>query len=754
MEPSASQERPSDETDPLDRWVSSLRAHVEARDGATDPPLDDECLRACCMALVTGPLVPGVEPLDPSPHDRVRSVLEQAPRGALPEIDACRLWLSCANGLDVDMVTELAPLAEKPLWEPMEAIIYRVLAHLGRRRTLAEIVLRKTPLTLARADALFEASLGSMFERDRIEQIAADPESVWPASLCDRWKTLLRAEWSVASGEANDPLEQTLTSLMDAVGDGPAQDLADVEVQRIAARASAARVRMDLTRGRVNNEGLTHPAAQGLPIWERAVLQALTYWRLGDVEAATAELDAALAHNPHQTSIRLALACLRSPDAPEAALAVLDHDEPTRQVLISRAALLARTGRYDEAAEALPTTEEQTPVGLEALRYRWLDAQHRFERQAHALRTALAERRGDWHEADAAWRQVCTEQRTNALRVARQMFVAQRELSQLAEHQTWRQGLAKQRLQQAGNEIGGVPLVADARFFRGLATTSSDPERAVKDLRTLSRSRTWVQAEQRAGGGRLLAVGDALARLGQTGDAVRAYALAAEASPATAGERLAVAAVYAAIGRAAASEEIARSADRADELAPNSPWPPLMTALGLLIAGDWDAAQPHLARAQERGAPEDLVRCLRCVSQGVSDPGTLSTDELADLGLPKPIEALVHLAVGDRRDVRHLEAFAAYFGPGWIDAAPGDPAPLARRLLASLCDDDRWDDALAMTDDLVRSGRAWAIELAATVRARHAMLCAVRGNLDQAAEALEELSALLERAPGQDPGPT
>jgi hypothetical protein len=96
--------------------------------------------------------------------------------------------------------------------------------------------------------------------------------------------------------------------------------------------------------------------------------------------------------------VRLALAALRAAGQGEAALAVLAEGEPTRGVLATRAALLARAGRYDEAEQALAGA--RSPARSEPARHSWPRCRERALRREQALRAALAERRGDFDVAE------------------------------------------------------------------------------------------------------------------------------------------------------------------------------------------------------------------------------------------------------------------------------------------------------------------------------------------------------------------
>ncbi len=209
-----------------------------------------------------------------------------------------------------------------------------------------------------------------------------------------------------------------------------------------------------------------------------------------------------------------------------------------------------------------------------------------------------------------------------ALQKAIQLFTVRRELNSLTNRQGWRGSVIRQILERGRREISNIPLVGDALFFRTAAFMDDDHEQSVKDFKRLIRQRSWVEKEQRAGGGMLIFVGDSLLNMGQADDAVHAYELAMVSPQAEVKERLAVATVYAEILRREDSNAISRAADRATDLAPDTHLPQLLAALGLLISGDGDAAMSRIDIAEKLGASETACRCLRSIC--TSEFGTMT----------------------------------------------------------------------------------------------------------------------------------
>jgi tetratricopeptide (TPR) repeat protein len=534
----------------------------------------------------------------------------------------------------------------------------------------------------------------------------------------------------------SEPVVSDLSALASLANQNPPRTLAESESRRIAARATAALARARLAQGIEVESMLTGIPGSTLPSWERAYLRGLGSWQDGDISGAISHLQSALEHNPHQTSIRLAIASLRASQSLEAALSVLEYPEPTREMWNARAALLARLERYAEAEDALRHCSPESTVASEPERYSWSRGRVQSRRREAALCTGLAERRRDWEMASKSWLAVSAGRRT--LQETRQLFAARQELESLPAGKSWRRDVLRQRLERGRTELGNIPLVGDALFFRANAMQAMQPDRAIKDFETLLRRRAWVEAECRVGGGRIVYVADALLRAGRVDDAIRGYELVRASRGTEVDERLAVALVLKEILHHAEASAITRAAERATVLAPTGPWPQLLAALGLLIMGDVSSARSRLDVAETRGAPEGVCRCLRSTCAVASSGTATLTDEELNT-LPGEVGAVVRFLCGAEPETARIKKYANKLGETWLAHCPTDPSLTARRFLAILFDEGRWEEVMRFADILARSEQPWAKDLAALARVRHALHSADRGDLKQAEMELEKV---------------
>ncbi|MGE0129094.1 MAG: hypothetical protein AB7U82_13530 [Blastocatellales bacterium] len=735
--------------DELARLIAALRDHDCARSPRRANEDDDRgILQAVCLTLIAGPSELSIE-FQPSPLlDQINVTLREAEPDDLPEARVCRLWLSCAAGTnEPDAANQFAALAEESLWPPALALVYRALSCFGRRRSMANLLPLSDSLSLAQADAWLEATHAADPDERFLDRLDASNDEWLPAAIRDRWRLLLAAEAALACGSLPTAIEETLAAMASETDEQPARGLAEAVSRRLSARAAAALARAQLAQGRGDDGALGGPASLHLPAWEREYLRALSRWHLGDQEAATTCLRTALDLNPHQTPTRLALAALLAGQSPEIALQTLEHDEPTREIYAARAALLARLGRYREAEETLDRVASDATVGAEPARFSWARGREQARRREQALRAALAEHHGDWNTADKSWRAACAEEQHRSLLEARQLFAAGGELRALAAGQNWRRGVLEQRAERLRRQLGEIPLGADAMFFRAVAMMDAAPHRAIKDFQTLLRRRAWVEAERRAGGGRIVRAGDTLLSLGQVEEAIRAYRLVDSDSTPGVKERLAVASVYAEVMRRSGATAITGEADQAMDLAPGSPWPQWLAALGLMIAGESEIAMKRLAASvnEDADAPELIRRCLQAVCAALSGAGddSMTDEELAALNMPPETEAVVRLLCGAGDEIARIEALVESRGEAWIERCPVDAQSVARRLIAAWREQGDWDRALELARQLERSGQAWAVEMAALTRVRHALERACQGKLAEAEAELREVEATL-----------
>jgi hypothetical protein len=674
------------------RLVESLQSHHVGRGGG---PLTPGFLSACVAVLAKAGAEPGA---DPPTEELVGNLRDGEGTGAI-EACVCRIWLGGADG------TEELPslLCNASLWTPIRFLGYRALAFLGRRTTLAGLLPHGDPLELPEADAWMDAA------RDPL----AGAITVAPGGT--NWHRLLIAEQYPETNEAD------LRGLATASPDDPASPRFEGWRSYIASRAAAALARHSLARG-------VGEAAQldgvRLPDWEYSYLRGLGMWQQRAEGPAIERLREALARSPQQTCTRLALSCVLSRESPEEALALTEHSEATRDLLIHRAALLARAGRHEEAGEALAR-----PAHWEAPRYSWAEGQEALRRQEALLLTALAEHKGDWASAERHWQRARAAGEKNLLET-REFFIASKQRRAAASAANWTRDMAQRKIDRLRSGIGGRPLTGDASFFRSAALLESEPLQALKDLQALRQRRSWREAERCVGGGRVVFVGDALLGLGRPEDAHAAYQAIAAC-----GERRAVASAYARLLKGAeACEWNALEAEAGD-----SPWPRLLAAVAALVAGNPAAAADRINGAEARGASAPVCRRLRVALAAISGECQVAPGELTATGFPPLAAAALLLAAGTGAEPARAEAYLSVAGERWMEYCPFVPERLARVLLNAWCAEGRWAEALEFAGRLEAIPAAWARELALLTRLRRALEQAVRGELPGAEEGLRRL---------------
>jgi len=721
------------EADDLAALVAGLCAHRQDMDG-------DRLARvqAACVILILGPTELGV-PVKPSRLlDRVRLALRHIQPSDAPEVRCAGLWLSCSLGeMPGNAARCFLAHAEQGLWEPFTALAYRALTGLGQREALATLLPKEGPLTLVQADAWLEASHTQLPTAKWKSRVVAPTDGPLSAAVSEEWKALLECEADLACGQPGASVVCTLAAMATReVVDAP-RTYAEAQFLRLAVRATAALARAQLSLWGNADQALTEGAGDLMPTWERAYLEGLGSWQLGDRTAAIATLRTALKENPDQGSVRLAIAMLLAENEPRAALALLEGNPCSYEACLTHACLLARLGCYEQAQSILSQMTNAT-TGWEPLRCSWPAAREQIARREHALRAALAEGRGDWSAADKYWREARIGPRWNTLQGTRQLYAARRQIASLEGQGNWLRALAEQRYRRVAEALGVAPLVGDALFFRALATVDRDPDRATKDLRALLHQRRWLDDERRVGGGRVMLVGDALARLGAIADALHAYRLAADSPDEHLRARIAVLSVYMEVTTGSDPQVIARVAERFRETAPGNPWPQLLASLGLITAGATDAALESLAAAEEWGAPPEACRVLRGLMHSGSEQAPAFDDDLSALELPRQVEAILRFLM-DRDPAARVRAFMNTVGERWPDLCPTDPELTAARWLNALCNEGTWDEVSMATVELEKSGRPWAWDLAVRVRLRAALERAVQGDL---LEADAQLAAL------------
>ena len=721
--------------------VARLLGLLQAHDGARSMPLEVrdearriELLRACCLIVAAGPSDPDIPW---APTDSLRETLNAPVQGNPPEAEICRIWLDCCAGKRPEQAcSRLAELATGQIWHPIAALLYRALASCGHRQLLGSILSKTRPLAPAEADAWFEAAHIVPIAQDWTEGVIGPPSDLLPPILCGAWQKLLSAEAAIALGRDSQATHTELSALLGLVQAQTPGTYACTESRRIAARAAAALVRASLNSDISAAEVLASPAALGLAAWERDYLEGLVRWRTGDSSGAERALRSGLTANPRQHCIRLAIAALVAPDAPGLALEVLSEGGVTREAEAARAALLARLGHYEQAATSLEaaSTLPTTPV-----RYRWARGWEQYSQLESSLRTALAEHRGDWNAAAKAWNQRATNgQKT--LQLSRRLFMDRRELESTPATRGWTRDETTFRLNRRLREVGSIPLVGDALFFRAAGSMEREPARTAKDFIALLHQRSWVARECRVGASRIIFAADVLLSLGHGEAAAQGYALANRDGRADVADRLSLARLCAEAARGARPAEI-----RATEGTVSSVYAPLLAATGMLSAHDLSGTMEMLDKAQQRGASSATCRCIRALAVA----STASREDLSALRVPPQVLASFRLLCGEGPITARIQEYIEAMGDDWMDRCPVDPVEIARRLLAEWCDESKWDDALSFCVQIERLGYPWAAELAAIVRLRHALMRAAAGNLEEAEREIRLVESALARNAGE-----
>jgi hypothetical protein len=572
--------------------------------------------------------------------------------------------------------------------------------------------------TLARAEAWLEAHWPSE-EGPSWSARELMSESHLPMALNECWAELLQAEtelWHVGETAA---LEARFAAVISNVEQENLPTYAALEASRIGSRAAAALVRARIAQQREDG-GVLETLSGRLPMWEWAYLHGLSRWAVGDEAGARTSLQDALARNGHQTAVRAALAPLLASASVEQTLDLLSGESATREMLHLRAALLARRRRYAEAEETLTGQARVAPY--EAARYSWAAGRRLSRVQEQLLVVALAERRGDFKKAATTWHAEAPAEFNKSLYDARRLFAARRELTNVSMSRAWDHDLAARSFESSLRQVTSIPMIGDGLFFRAWSLIDRDPPRAGRDFTTLLRQRTWVDTERSAGATRILVAADVLLQLGQLDEALTAYELLGSASEETR-SRYAVALVYSKLRSHSPIDVLRQVSDHALELAPASPWPQLLSALGAVMCGNPEEASTRVAMAEGRGAPDKICRVLRALS-GLSP---LNETELCALHLPTRAEATVRLLCGDQPDGVRVEAFAAAFGDQWTAFCPADVEWMGRVLVSALCDAGRWDEAERHANELARGGHGH--DLVCWMRLRKVLARAVRGDL-------------------------
>jgi hypothetical protein len=580
--------------------------------------------------------------------------------------------------------------------------------------------------TLAEVDGWLEAALtGGMPVgwRTAVAEAAPGPHM---ADDVDRWRRLLLAEGALAEGDAAAGLDVIFKSL--ASKPGAASSDAG---RRIASRAAAALVRLRVAQGSGLWDVLDWAAFAALPAWERLYLRGWVEWRDGNLGAAEQALRGSLAEDAGRGYVRLALATLRSRQSPDEALTLIEPAQPTFDVLVSRAALLLRLRREDEAQFILAQTRPPARLAREPLRYDSARAHVERDRQCVLLLAGLAERQGRWLEARSLLRSpVLAGGRAGAID-ARLAFSAGQELRRSSGNRPWVREEAGQLVRRHLSVAASAPLGGDDLFHRGWARLAVDPASGLADLRSLRQQAGWVASQQRLGGRRLVAIGDALLGLGNVTEAVRAYETAGPACP-EAAERLEFARLALALTGTGAAAKPGPSAPSAEDSIVRNPWLCALRALHMAMAGETGPALAGLAQVR-RSAKPDLGGILPGDWTVTVAAGSVGSRSAAASELSRgALDAALRLVFGPEKSGERAAAFIAFLGEKWVDYCPTAAEAVARLYLAGLCARAKWAEAATWVRGLVSRGLPWAADMAALVDVQRGLAAAVAGDFDQA----------------------
>lgn len=692
-------------------------------------------LHPVCETLLSGPLEPG---LDAAPDPTWRAL--EGPLAAaetmapLPELALCRLWVQvCAGGSvdDVALAERLVALALEDAWPPVRALAYRMLAYGGWRRHLAALLRGLPAGGLHEADAWLEAELRPG-ERQPFLPLTPEPDPWVVGALATAWTRILELETALAcpDGRVSPLAANEALDLVRRSGAVAERGYALRLWQRLRLRAISAFVRLRVGQWDGDDGILTTAPGAGLPAWEREYLRGLVAWVWRDEPGASDRLQRALALNPRQLVVRLALAAL--PMGPDAgvALAALADAPADDAVRVARAVALARTRNYDAAARELAGCSSPGPLEAGPLRFAWGRGRRQRELQRHALAAALAERRGDWKAAREAWRPAAVEARNPALVTGRDALRAR-----------WDPASAGPVAPESG---AATPVTGGtALFFLGLCISRPDPPRARAIFRALLHRHGWLGREARVGGDRLRCLGDELLRLGEHTDAATAYRLAAEAGRDDA-RRLCDALVRGVAGPdgAADTKAPATGSGAEREAAIEHAWT-VCAALVALTAGKPEVAARWLARVPRGGGGAAGHRGADVlVARAAGRECALATRDVEALPVAADVRAVLRLFVGEGDVAGRLRWYLDDVASGGV--APRGGADLAAfvadRTLA-LLDGAHVPEARQLVRQAVAAGVTDGAALAALVDGAAALGVAAGGRASDISAAWSMLRA-------------
>jgi hypothetical protein len=278
---------------------------------------------------------------------------------------------------------------------------------------------------------------------------------------------------------------------------------------------------------------------------------------------------------------------------------------------------------------------------------------------------------------------------------SRQAVNSLREMRALPVAAGRRRSELDQRLQWSANELRSAVLVGDALLFRAAAVAEARTASAIRDVQTLLRQRRWCSREQQIGGGRLIAIGDILLRLGQPSAAIDAYERAGSKFNERLKDRLSLAVLLNGLRE---TSGVGSAELGGHQPAPTNAWVQAVQAIGFRVQGKLADAHQCQKAAEELGAPEAVRQVLRAICGETITAIPEATQKV--LRLPVRAFVALRLMAGKMDDPCEMRLFVEAFNDEWTGYCPGDPEIIARRLLADWCRTGDWDRALQFVESL------------------------------------------------------
>ena len=722
------------ETKELQEFMDGFYAFHKAR--GTVFPMDErtrQTARAVCQAIMIGLYTPDSSGLPCHRNAKIQEQLRDLRPNDLPESHWRQSWLAFASdNTDREFLDQLVCQADQ-VFGPARFLTFRTLVRMGRRGDILKLIPQKGPLSLYDADALLETGALHCLESGWTDRIVPDEDNLLSPAVSERWISLLTIEGNLATTGSVGPMETQLESIVSEVAHEGAGTIEQAFNDYILTRASAALARFRIGNRQDAAQVLNTPAGERLPVWERAYLNGLSLLALGYPDDARSYLEDAISDNPYQGAVCMALAAIHTDRNPGEGLSLLQSAEPTRELHGSRAALLARCGRYDEAWACLEKSKEKG-MQAEPARLFWPAGRRHLERQVRALETALLEQKGQWQQASNVWALNAPPDLPATLIKTRAFFQAVMEKESLLPHQSWRRSVLSQKINRGRYELGQALLNRDSLFFWSAAILPEDPILTVKGFQRLLRQREWVSSQQHSGGSRLIYMGDVLLKNGQAPDAIRAYELAEKANHPAAALRREVAE---AIHGAHSAPNPDQSPEHRKTL--SGYYPSLLYAMAKIADGQMDAARSSLREAESREAPEAVCRVLRQLSEKAVDQASLSESEILEMKLPPDIEMVLRLIAGPGTWQERLKSFALDKDTQWIEEFPITKPAALGMLLNFFCRKGDWESMLQTCGTLMSSKDPALLKAATLAQVRYALHRILETDIEGALETLMQL---------------